>query len=304
MIDLNEMLVFARVVQTGSFSAAARDLEMPKSTVSRRVSELEGRVGARLLQRTTRKLGLTDVGRVFYEYAARIVSEAEEAEQAVTRMQSSPRGLLRVSAPLSFAAVGPVVARFLEANPDVQLELFCTDRQVHLVEEHFDLALRAGNLADSSLVARRLGVIRSVLVAAPQYLSERGTPKAARELTRHTCITFGAGSAPNVWSLVPDAREAEGEEAGPQREEVRVTPRFVVNDPETARNAAREGLGIAFLPEFVCTEDLAKRRLRRVLSGLCSAPTPLQAVYPSARHLSPKVVAFIEHLKSNFRLGN
>ncbi len=301
------MLVFARVVQAGSFSGAARELGMPKSTVSRRVSDLEERIGARLLQRTTRKLGLTDAGRVFYDYAARIVSDVEEAEQAVTRLQASPRGLLRVSAPLSFAVFGPAFASFLSGNPDVQLELYCTDRPVDLVEERFDLAIRAGNLADSSLIARRLGVIRRILVAAPDYLSRRKAPRAPAGLVKHDCVAFAAGgAAPGLWTLVPDpGGEAPVERRSERGEkvEVRVTPRFEVNDPELARNATREGAGIAFLPEFVCVEDVRSGRLVRVLPGWCSPPAPLQAVYPSSRHLSPKVAAFVEHLRRTFRIG-
>src|SRR6478735_9300066 len=156
-MDLNEILVFARVVDAGSFSAAARLLEMPKSTVSRKVAELEERIGARLLHRTTRKLGLTDAGRIYYEHSARIVAEIEEAEEAVSRMESAPRGLLRVTAPLSFNMLGSIVAEYLRRHPDVQVDLSCTDRAVDLVEERFDLGIRVGQLADSSLVARPLG---------------------------------------------------------------------------------------------------------------------------------------------------
>src|SRR5262249_48657521 len=138
-MDLNEILVFARVVQAGSFSGAARQLAMPKSTISRKIAELEERVGARLLQRTTRKLRLTDAGRIYYEHSARIVTEVEEADHAISRMQARPRGLLRVTAPLAFTMLGPIVAEYLRRNPDVQLDLTCTDRAVDLVEEGFDL---------------------------------------------------------------------------------------------------------------------------------------------------------------------
>src|SRR6266542_397524 len=221
-MDLNETLVFARVVEAGSFSAAARLLEMPKSTVSRKVAELEDRVGARLLHRTTRKLGLTDAGRIYYEHSARIVAELEEAEQAVGRMQAAPRGLLRVTAPLSFTMLGPIVAEYLKRHSDVQVELLCSDRQVDLVEERFDVAIRAGQLTDSSLVARGLGTIRRILVASPAYLKRAGSPRVPAEIEKHACITFGAGVAPNVWSL----------RAGDKRAEVRVAPRMTVNDLE------------------------------------------------------------------------
>ena len=156
-MDLNEMLVFARVVQAGSFTAAAAALGMPKSTVSRKVSDLEERLHSRLLQRTTRKLSLTDVGRTYYDYCARIVGEVEDAERAVSTLQETPRGLLRVTAPINVAFLGPIVSDYLKRYPEVRLDLFCTGRTVDLVEERFDLGIRAGALADSTLIARRLG---------------------------------------------------------------------------------------------------------------------------------------------------
>src|SRR5690606_543458 len=159
MMDLNDMAVFVRVVQAGSFVGAARALGMPKSTVSRRISDLETHLGARLLQRTTRRLNLTDVGEIYYRHASRIVTEVEDAERAVTLMQDSPRGLLRITAPLNFGYLGPVVASFLARYPDVQVELVCADRVVDLVHEGFDLAIRAGRLRDSSLISQSLGTL-------------------------------------------------------------------------------------------------------------------------------------------------
>src|SRR5262245_24864330 len=197
-MDLNELLVFTRVVQAGSFTAAARLLKMPKSSVSRKVSDLEERIGARLLHRTTRKLGLTDAGRIYFERAAPIVSDIEQVDQAVAELQATPRGLLRITAPLSFGLVGPIVASFLEQNSEVRVDLVCTDRVVNLVEEGFDVAIRAGHLADSALVARRLGVLRRVLVAAPAYLKRYPHVKAPNDLEKHPCIAFGSIPAPTT----------------------------------------------------------------------------------------------------------
>src|SRR6266850_380335 len=177
-MDLNEMLVFARIVQAGSFTAAAAALGMPKSTVSRKLSELEERLKARLLQRTTRKLSLTDVGRTYYDYCVRIVGEIEDAERAVSSLQETPRGLLRVTAPINVAFLGPIVSDFLKRYPEVRLELFCTGRAVDLVEERFDLGIRAGVLADSTLIARSLGSVRWFLVASPAYVEKRGRPRS------------------------------------------------------------------------------------------------------------------------------
>jgi DNA-binding transcriptional LysR family regulator len=291
-MDLNEIGIFVQVVQSGSFSAAARQLSMPKSTVSRKVAQLEERIGARLIQRTTRKLGLTDAGRVYYERTARIVAEIDEAEHAVGRMQEAPRGLLRVTAPLSFSMFGPIVTEYLEQNGDVQVEMLCTDRQVDLVEERFDVAIRAGQLADSSLVARKLGMVRWVLVAAPGYCKQHGTPKAPLDLRQHSCIAFGAVAAPNSWTL----------ESGGKQVEVRITPRLTVNDLEIMLDAARRGVGVARLPEFACRDDIRKGRLRHVLCDWSSEEAPLHAVYPTAQYLSPKVVAFIELVGKRLRL--
>lgn len=291
-MDPSGMLVFVRVVQSGSFSAAARALALPKSTVSRRVSELEARLGARLLQRTTRKIGLTDAGRVYYAHAARIAQEIEEAEDAVAHMQSAPRGLLRVTGPLSFGMLGPIVCEYLRAHPDARVELYATDRTVDLVEERFDVAIRAGVLGDSTLVARALGAIERVLVAAPRYTKAHGTPKTPGDLASHACIAFGAGASAEVWALSSDGGQAS----------VRVTPRLVVNELEIMRDAALSGAGIAWIPGFACADDIASGRLRRVLPAWRSAPTPVHAVYPTARHLSPKVTAFVELVRERLSL--
>src|SRR5262245_38392162 len=193
-MDLNEIVVFARVVQAGSFVAAAAQLGMPKSTVSRKVSELEARLDARLLQRTTRKLSLTDVGRTYFDYGVRIVNELEAAEAAVGSLQEQPRGLLRVTAGVNNAWLGDIIVEFMKRYPDVQVELLCTGRSVDLVEERFDVGIRAGVLADSSLIARSLGVATWFLVATPGSLKRRRRPRAPADLAQHACLFFGAGS--------------------------------------------------------------------------------------------------------------
>jgi DNA-binding transcriptional LysR family regulator len=292
MIDLNQMFFFVRVAQAGGFSAASRQLGVPKSTLSRKISDLEERLGARLLQRTTRKLGLTDAGRVYFDQAARIVADAQIAEQAVGHLQASPRGLLRVTAPLSFAMLAPIVTEYLRKYRNVQVDLVCSDRTFNLVEDGFDVAIRAGALADSTLVARSLGGLKRVLVAAPRYCKDHGIPKEPADLTKHTCITFAAGATPNIWVL----------ESAKQRTEVRVLPRFAANDLEIMRAAAIDGIGVAWMPGFLCVDDIRQRRLRHLLPEWRSAETPLHAVYPTARHLSPKVAAFIELVRSRLRL--
>jgi len=286
-MDLNEIFVFTKVVEAGSFTGASRALEMPKSTVSRKVAELEARLGARLLQRTTRKLSLTDVGRAFYQHAARVVAEAEEAERVVGRMQEIPRGLLRVTLPLNFGYLGPIVASFMARHPEVQVEMVCTDRVVDLIQEGFDVAVRAGPLADSAMIARSLGVLRSYPVASPAFLKKHGTPKEPRDLARFDCLVFGAGGERSGWKLHRNRKVVT----------VNVKARLIVNDFDFLDEAARAGLGIAMLPVFRCIEPIRTKKLVRVLPQWCSPEVPVHAVYASTRHLSPKVRAFLDHLR-------
>ena len=282
------MLLFARVVQTGSFTRAAAELGLRKSTVSRNVSELEDRLGVRLLQRTTRKLSLTDAGRTYYDYCARVASEVDDAERAVTTLQETPRGLLRVTAPTNAAFLGPIVADFLLENPDVQLEVFCTGRDVALVEEGYDLAIRAGDLADSTLVARSLGTVGWVLVATPAYLKKHGKPRSPDDLRPHAFVAFGAGTGTISMHF---ARAGESVQ-------VALTPRMRVNDFDVVHAAVRASVGMALLPAFLCAEDLRAKRLTRVLRDWTTPSTPVHVVYPSKRHLAPKVKRFADHLQA------
>jgi len=286
-MDLNEILVFTRVVQHGSFTEAAAQLDMPKSTVSRKVSELEERLNARLLQRMTRKLSLTDIGRTYYDYCARIVAEVEDAERAVSTLQATPRGLLRVTSGPSSMFLSPIIADYLKRYPEVALELVCTARAVDLVEERFDLGIRAGMLPDSTLIARSLGRVTWFLVASPAYLKRRGRPRLPGDLAKHDCLFFGPGLS----------------DLGPQLEKdgdtVRLTfsPRMTVTEMDILHAVAKAGLGVALLPAFQCVEDLRDRRLERVLRDWDAPSVPVQVVYPSTRHLSPKVKTFVEHLQ-------
>lgn len=288
-MDLNEVLIFARVAEVGSFAQAARELRMPKSTVSRKVSDLEARLGVRLLQRTTRKLSLTDAGRLYFDHAARIVAELEQAEVSVTRMQEVPRGLLRVTAPLGFKFLACMVTDFLRLHPEVEVTMSCTDRVVDLVEEGFDLAIRAGALTDSSLVARLLGHERWLVIASADYLEKHGAPAMPSELDSHSCIVFfGGGMERTTWTLERDGTSAQ----------VNVPSRLVVNDIDMVKEAAVAGLGIAMLPTSRCIDDLRTKRLHRVLPEWQAPTTPIHVVYPSTRHLSPKVRVFIDHLRA------
>ena len=286
-MDLNEILVFTRVVQAGSFTAAAAELGMPKSTVSRKVSDLEERLDARLIQRTTRKLSLTDAGRTYFDHCVRIVSEVEDAERAVNRLQETPRGLLRVTAGVNSTFLGDIVADFMRRFPEVQLELLCTGRSVDLVEERFDIGIRAGVLADSTLIARSLGSVSWFLVATAAYLKRRGRPRAPEDLEAHDCMIFGAGVMTANLRL---------EHAG-QVVQVAVPTRLMVSDMDILHAVASAGVGIALLPAFRCLDDLRAHRLERVLRDWTAPSTPVHVVYPSTRHVSPKVKSFVDHLQ-------
>lgn len=286
-MDLNDVLVFAKVVHTGSFIGAARELDMPKSTVSRKVSELEERLGARLLQRTTRKLNLTEMGHTYYRHALRVVNELEEAERAISQMQTTPRGLLRVTTPINFGFLAPIFVSFMRRYPEVQVELVGLDRNVDLVEEGFDIAIRAGELRDSSLVARSLGALESYLVGSPEFLRRHGTPTQPEDVVKMPCVVFGAGPERHTWKLTRDGRTVALDIQGT----------LIVNDFDFVEEASRSGLGLAMLPVFRCIDDLRVKKLKRVLPEWCTRDVPLHAVYPSTRHLSPKVKALLDHLR-------
>lgn len=288
MADLNEVLVFAAVADAGSFTAAARLLDMPKSTVSRKVAQLEEHLGARLLQRTTRKLSLTDVGRTYYQHARRISDELREAELAVTRLQEAPRGLLRITLPLDFSYVRPIIASYMQKYPDVEVDMLCTDRVVDLIEEGFDISIRAGQLEDSTLIARRLGGVSNHVVASPDFLLRFERPKTPGDLSQLPAILFGAGSARGRWRL-----ESEGKRTW-------VTPRvrLRVNNFAMVREATLAGLGLALIPADTISDDLRSGRLEHLLCDWASPLTPVHALYASTRHLSPKLRSFLDHLQA------
>jgi len=285
-VDLNDVATFVQVVRSGSFTAAAKELGIQKSSASRKVSALEEALGARLLQRTTRALRLTDEGRIFFEHCARALAELDEGEQALGGMRAAPCGLLRVTAPLSFGFLGPIVAEYLLRWPEVEVELVCTDRVVDLVEEGFDVAIRAGRLPDSSLVARRIGTLPRLLVASPSYLRRRRAPRQPGDLGEHDCISFGDRRSP--WILESEGRKVE----------IPVSARLAVNDYDLLRQTIVSGLGIGLLPEPDCAPHLADGTLRRVLHGWTGVEAPIHAVYPSLRQLSSKVKTFVDHLQA------
>lgn len=290
MDKLNGMVVFAAVVETGSFTSAARELGQSKSAVSKQVSKLEDRLGARLLHRTTRKLTLTDVGQAFYERCQRIVEEAEEAELAVTTMQQCPQGRLKISIPHSYGSrhIIPIAAEFMERYQDITVDASFNDRRVDLLEEGFDLAIRIGILQDSSLIARKISEVRSHVVSAPAYWDRHGRPHHPQELADHNCFTYSNLDTPNIWRFP----QASGDEIS-----VRVDGRLHSNSGDISLAVAKAGMGVARLPTFFfCENELKSGVLEEVLKDYAQARMGVYAVYPHARHLTTKVRVFIDFL--------
>lgn len=292
MDRLTAMEIFARVAEAGSFSGAARQLALSKSAVSKHVMALEDRLGARLFNRTTRRVSVTEVGRAYYRWCQQIVAEVAEAELSVGRLQAEPRGTLKVNAPMSFGFLhlAPAIPDFLARYPEIEVDLTLTDRFVDLIEEGCDLAVRIGSPADSSLIARKLAPSRKVVCGAPGYFRRRGIPKTPQELAAHNCLNYSHLSPKEEWTL-----------RGPDRTYViEVGGNFRVNNGDALQAAVREGLGIALLPTFIVGEDLKAGRLQSVLNEFEPSETAIYAVYPHNRHLSPKVRSFVDFLAARF----
>lgn len=294
MIDLDAMAVFVRVVETESFSAAARGLDLSPSAVSKQVSRLENQLGVRLLHRTTRKLGLTDAGSTFFQRATRLLADAEDVERSVADLGTGPRGRLRVSLPLAFGRVHvtPVLVDFLRRYPEIQLDVSYADTFVDLVAEGFDVAVRIGDLADSSLIARRLAQNRRAVVGSASYFAQHGRPLVPADLADHNCFLYAYRQERNRWGFL-----------GPEGGEIQVAVRGALetNESEVLHAFVRAGLGIALIPLWLVGPDLAAGRLEEVLSDHHVPDKPIQVVYPSGRHLSPKVRAFVDILVERFR---
>ena len=259
MENLADIAVFVRVVERGSFTLAAEDLELSRAVVSKYLSRLEERLAVRLLNRTTRRLSLTEAGAALFEASRGAIERIEEAEAAVARFQKAPRGRLRVSAPMSFGILhlGSVVADFASAQPAITLDLKLDDRYVNLVEEGFDLAIRIGTLTDSSLVARKLASTRTVACASPDYLAEHGTPETPEDLAAHECLVYSYSTTANVWRFTA----ADGREIP-----VALTGTFRINNGIVLAEAAAAGRGVVVSPTFYVGPMLRAGRLRRILA--------------------------------------
>ena len=294
MDNTSEMGVFVRVVEAGNFSAAARELRLTPSAVSKLIGRLEERLGARLLNRTTRRVSLTEEGRTFYQRCTPILAAIDEAERAVTELHGVPRGLLKVNASTAFGQyhIEPLIPDFLARYPDLRIQLTLSESLVNLVEEEVDVAIRIiAQLPDSSLIARKLGSARRMVVASPAYLERHGVPRTPGDLKDHNCLRLSTATHFNQWEFKgPD---------GPRR--IEVGGNFEVNNATGLHNAALVGLGLIRAADFVVAADVQSGRLVPVLADYeTHIETNIYAVYPHNRHLSPKVRAFVDMLVDAF----
>jgi DNA-binding transcriptional LysR family regulator len=283
MDRLASMQVFVQVVESGSFAAAARRLDASPATVTHHVQALEDHLGVQLLNRTSRHLNLTEVGRTFYEHSARILAQVEEAERCASELHTTPRGLLRINTTEAFARVlAPLIAEFSANHPDMSFEVVTTDHLVDLVAAGFDLAFRAGPLPDSSLIARRLGVGRLIPCAAPAYLERRGSPQGPQDLVGHNCLIHAA---------IEDQWHFTGPEGAIT---VHVSGNLRSNTWPAIRGGVLAGQGVALLPIVLVAEDVQAGLLTRLLPDHDTGEVAIYAIYPASRHLSVKVRGFVD----------
>lgn len=293
MDRLTEMEAFASVVDQGGFTDAAKKMGISKSAVSKHVSSLEARLGARLLNRTTRRVSPTEIGLAYYDRARRVLNDAGEADALVTSMQTAPSGLLRISVATDFGVnhLSPVLSEFLQDFPDIKVNMVLNNRFVELISEGFDMAIRVGELEDSSLRARKLCDTTKRMIASPAYLEKYGHPVRIDELNDHKLLHYSNQSSGNVWKLTAPSGE---------KRQVRSAGWLSVNDGQSLLNAAVSGLGIAYLPSYLYADAMSKGLVTDVMPSLPSETQGIYAVYPPGRFTQPKVRAFIDFLAHAF----
>jgi len=284
---------FTRVVEAGSFARAAERLGISVSAVSRQVAELEAHLDTRLLNRTTRRLSLTESGRAFHERCVQLLGDLEEAEQSANAGNVTPRGTLRLTAAITFGArhLAPAIAEFVLRYPEMRFDVELSDRATDLVEEGFDVAVRIGNIGSQNLVGRKVGATRLVCCAAPSYLRRHGEPKVPEDLATHVCLTYEYSPVRNTWLF----RDRQGRERN-----VRIAGPVHANNGRFLEALAVEGVGICYEPDFIVEPDVRAGRLKPLLLGYPPAATNIHVVYPSRRHLSAKVRVFTDFLAERF----
>jgi len=293
MLKTEEIEVFTQIVDRGTITAAAEHLQLAKSAVSRRLSELEEKLGVELFHRSTRKINLTDSGLAFYQRCTQILDDLIEAEFSVTQSHQEIRGKIKIAAPLSFGLMhlAPAIIDFKKLHPAVTFDIDFSDREVDLIQEGFDVAVRIAELKDSSLIARKLAELSTVVCASPEYLSQHGEPKTPEELEQHDCITYSYLEQPELWNFL----DKNGSSIA-----ITVQQIIRVNNGEFMRDAAAEGLGIIRQPTFISYKDIAAGKLRPILQEYTSAPVNVYAIYPPTRHLSQRVRQFIDFLAERY----
>jgi DNA-binding transcriptional LysR family regulator len=282
------MQVFTAVVDNGSFVAAANRLDMSRAMASKSVAALEEHLGTRLLNRTTRRLSVTEAGLSFYERSVQILADIREAEQIAGRMATEPRGTLKVTMPLAYGLhrLGPVIAGYSMRYPQVTMDLSLSDRKVDVVEEGYDVAIRIGKLPESGLIARKLGTVHGVIVGAPDYLARKGRPAVPADLAHHVCLGYSLATLGDEWRLQGPHNVVSVRSSGSMR----------ADNGDMLRLAAVAGSGLIFQPWFIVEQDVQAGRLERVLEDYTSEELGIYAVYPSRRYLSAKVRTFIDFL--------
>ncbi len=293
MDRFENMGAFIRVVEAGSISGAADRLGVAKSAVSRRLKELEEHLGVELFHRTTRRMNLTDTGRAFYHQSVRILDDVLEAELATSQAHATLKGSLKVALPSTFGLMhmGPAINEFSQENPKIEFDLDFNDREVDLIQEGFDLAIRIANLPDSSLIARRLAPIQFVMCASPAYLGQMGTPQSPDELSEHQCLVYSLTRDFEYWHL----SDSNGREI-----KVKIRPFLKASTGEFLKEAAVEGLGIILLPSFIAYKEIERGALVQILKEYELPHIDAYAIYPQTRHLSQRVRAFVDFLVKRF----
>ena len=293
MDRLTEMEAFATVVDQGGFTDAAKKMGISKSAVSKHVSSLEARLGARLLNRTTRRVSPTEIGLAYYDRARRVLNDAGEADALVTSMQSAPSGLLRISVATDFGVnhLSPVIGDFLQEFPEITVNMVLNNRYVELISEGFDMAIRIGELEDSSLRARKLCETTRRMIASPSYFQKYGRPMKIDDLNEHKLLHYSNQSSGNVWKLTAPSGE---------KRQVRTAGWLTVNDGQSLLNAAISGLGIAYLPSFLYGDAIEQGHVELAIPDLPVETQGVYAVYPPGRFTQPKVRAFIDFLVHAF----
>lgn len=293
MDRLTEMEAFATVVDQGGFTDAAKKMGISKSAVSKHVSSLEARLGARLLNRTTRRVSPTEIGLAYYDRARRVLNDAGEADALVTSMQSAPSGLLRISVATDFGVnhLSPILGDFLQEFPEITVNMVLNNRFVELISEGFDMAIRIGELEDSTLRSRKLTETTRRMVGSPAYFERYGRPQKIDDLNEHKLLHYSNQSNGNVWKITAPSGE---------RRQVRSAGWLTVNDGQSLLNAAISGLGIAYLPSFLYRDALASGLIEEAIPELPQEKLGIYAVYPPGRFTQPKVRSFIDYLVSHF----